>query len=78
MSNNAGLDKLFFELASESRLSILRELRVEALKMQEIARRLNISPTEAFRRLERLSASSLVQRQADGTFTLTQYCKLVL
>jgi len=78
MSNNAGLDKLFFELASESRLSILKELQVETLKMQEIARRLNISPTEAFRQLERLSAASLVQRQPDGTFALAEYGKLVL
>ncbi len=78
MSNNAGLDKLFFELASESRLSILKELRVETLKMQEIARRINISPTEAFRQLERLSAASLIQRQPDGTFALAEYGKLVL
>ncbi len=78
MSNNAGLDKLFFELASESRLSILKELQVETLKMQEIARRLDVTATEAFRQLERLSAASLVQRQPDGTFALAEYGKLVL
>ena len=46
--------------------------------MQQIARRLNITATEAFRQLERLSASSLVQRQPDSTFALTEFGKQVL
>jgi predicted transcriptional regulator len=78
MVEETGLEKLFFELASESRLSILRELQREDLKMQEIARRLDVTPTEAFRQLERLSAARLVQRQSDGTFALAEYGKLVL
>ena len=69
---------MFFELASESRLSILRELQKENLKMQEIARRLNVTATEAFRQLERLSAALLVKKQSDGTFVLTEYGKIVL
>jgi predicted transcriptional regulator len=78
MEDNLGIEKLFFELASESRLSILRELKKENLKMQEIARRLDVTATEAFRQLERLSAASLVKKQPDGTFTLAEYGKLVL
>ncbi len=78
MENDEGVEKLLFELASESRLSILRELQKERLKMQEIARRLDVTATEAFRQLERLSASLLVQRQPDGTFAITEYGKLVL
>jgi predicted transcriptional regulator len=78
MENNDGIEKLFFELASESRLSILRELQTENLKMQEIARRLDVTATEAFRQLERLSAALLVQKQPEGTFAITQYGKLVL
>jgi len=78
MAEESGLAKLFFELASESRLCILRELHRENLKMQEIARRLGVTPTEAFRQLERLSAASLVQRQPDGAFALAEYGKLVL
>ena len=74
----SGLEKLFFELASESRLGILRELQRENLKMQEIARRLDVTPTEAFRQLERLSAAMLVQRQPDGAFMLAEYGKVVL
>jgi predicted transcriptional regulator len=75
---NEGIEKLFFELASESRLSILHELQSENLKMQEIAHRLNVTATEAFRQLERLKAASLIQRQPDTTFTITEYGKLVL
>ena len=78
MGEEAGLEKLFFELASESRLSILRELQKENLKMQEIARRLDVTPTEAFRQLERLSISGLVRRQPDSTFMLAEYGKIVL
>lgn len=72
------MEKLFFELASETRLAILQELRKRNLRMQQIARRLGITATEAFRQLERLSSTSLVQRRPDGAFALTEYGKQVL
>jgi predicted transcriptional regulator len=72
------MEKLFFELASESRLSILNELQRANLKMQDIARRLDVTATEAFRQLQRLSGALLVQKQPEGTFAITQYGKLVL
>jgi len=71
------MENLFFELASENRFTILRILSGETLKMQALARRLDITATEAFRQLQRLSDVSLVQRLPDGTFTITQYGKLV-
>jgi predicted transcriptional regulator len=46
--------------------------------MQEIARRLDVTATEAFRQLQRISEALLVQKQPDGTFAITQYGKLVL
>jgi len=78
LENDEGIEKLFFELASESRFSILRELQIENLKMNEIARRLDVTATEAFRQLQRLSKALLVQKQPEGTFAITQYGKLVL
>jgi len=72
------VEKLFFELASESRLSILRELQKGNLKMHEIARRLDVTATEAFRQLQRLSDALLIQKQPEGTFTITQYGTLVV
>ena len=73
-----GLDKLFFELASESRLSILFELQAGGLRMQEIARRLKITDTETSRQLLRLSEASLIQKQPDGAYSVTEYGKLLL
>jgi predicted transcriptional regulator len=78
LENDEGIEKLFFELASESRLGILRELQTKSLKMQEIARRLDVTATEAFRQLQRLSGALLVQKRPEGTFAITQYGKLVL
>jgi predicted transcriptional regulator len=78
LESQEGLAKLFFELASDSRLCILNELKGEALKMQDVARRLDVTATEAFRQLERLSAALLVARQPDGTYTITAYGKLML
>lgn len=46
--------------------------------MQEIARRLDVTATEAFRQLQRLSDAMLVQRQPEGTFAITEYGQLVL
>jgi predicted transcriptional regulator len=73
LENAERLDRLFYDLASESRLAILRVLQTEHLKMQEIARRLDLTATEAFRQLERLSTAMLVQRQPDGSYALTQF-----
>jgi predicted transcriptional regulator len=46
--------------------------------MNEIARRLDVTATEAFRQLQRLSEAKLVQKQPEGTFTVTGYGRLVL
>jgi predicted transcriptional regulator len=78
MENEEGLEKLFFELASESRLGILRELQKKSFKMQKLARKLDLTDTEAFRQVQRLSESLLIQRQTDGAYTITQYGKLIL
>ena len=78
MENRDELDKLFFELASESRLGILHELQAKELKMQEMARRLDLTDTEACRQLQRLSEARLVQKQPNGAYILTAYAKLVL
>jgi len=78
VENADRLDRLFYELSSESRLDILQVLQTESLKMQEIARQLDLTGTEAFRQLERLTAAILVQRQPDGAYALTQFGRLEL
>jgi predicted transcriptional regulator len=59
MGSKEGIDKLFFELASESRLGILRELQLKPLKMQEIARKLDLTDTESCKQLQRLTEAHL-------------------
>jgi predicted transcriptional regulator len=46
--------------------------------MNDIARKLDLSATEACRQLQRLCEARLVERQPEGTYALTEYCKLVL
>jgi predicted transcriptional regulator len=78
LENLEGVDRVFYELASESRLGILRELLIKNYKMQEIARKLDLTDTEAFRQLQRLSEALLIQRQPDGSYAITQYGKLLM
>jgi len=78
LEEQEGVERLFFELSSGSRLSILRELQGEDLKTMEITRRLDLTGTEAFRQLRRLSDTNLVQRRPDGSYSITNYGRLVL
>jgi predicted transcriptional regulator len=78
LDDEEGIERLFFELASESRLSILQETYRQKGKMREIARKLNLSTTDAFRQLQRLSDALLVQKENDGSYRITQYGILVL
>jgi predicted transcriptional regulator len=78
LENHEGIDRLFFELASESRFGILCELREKNWKMNDVARKLDLTTTEAFRQLQRLSEALLIQKQPEGTYAITQYGRLVL
>jgi predicted transcriptional regulator len=76
--NEEAIEKLFFELASESRLNILLEINRQKGKMREIARKLDLSTTDTFRQLQRLSDALLIQKQNDGSYGITQYGIFVL
>ncbi len=78
LEQNEELSKLFFELASESRLSILQKLKDRGLRMQEVARTLGLGDTETSRQLQRLSEAMLIQKQPDGVYSITQNGKLLL
>lgn len=78
MVDDDSIEQLFFELSSESRLDILHELREKSLKMKEVARRLDVTATEAFRQLQRLCEARLVQRQPEGSYLTTSYGRLIL
>jgi len=78
LENPAGIESLFFELASDSRLGILRQLNEKNWKMNDLARKLDLTTTETFRQLQRLSESLLVKKQLDATYTISLYGALVL
>jgi predicted transcriptional regulator len=78
LENQERIERLYFELASESRLSILQEISKQDGKMREIARKLELTTTETFRQLQRLNESLLVQKKPEGTYTITEYGLLVL
>jgi predicted transcriptional regulator len=78
MAEEKRLDILFYELASQDRLAILKELCGSTLKMQDIARKLDLTATEASRQLQRMSQAKLIERGAEGTYATTQLGKLLL
>ncbi len=78
MEKTRGIEKLFFDLASESRLAIILALKEENLKNNELAGKLDLTATEAFRQLQHLTQALIVQRLPDGTYTITNYGKLTL
>ncbi len=75
---NPEIEGLLYELASESRLGILRELKEKDWKMNDVARKLDLTTTEAFRQLQRLTEAALAKKQPEGTYAITEYGRLVL
>lgn len=69
---------LFYELASESRIGILQELKTKDYKMNDLASKLDLSTTEAFRQLQRLTEAGLTEKKPDGTYRITEYGQLIL
>jgi len=78
MKKGEGREQLLFALASETRLEIILALEKQNLKMNELARKLGLTATEAFRQLQRLTEALMIQKLPDGTYATTNYGKLTL
>ncbi|TFG27661.1 DUF1724 domain-containing protein [Candidatus Thorarchaeota archaeon] len=81
MLDNEGdeeISKVLFELASNRRASILFEVERKNLKMQQIAKSLDMNVTETFRHLQRLNDAKLVEKQVDGTYATTSLGNLAI
>jgi predicted transcriptional regulator len=78
METAEGIDHLFYDFSSESRLGIIRELTQQNLRMKDLARKLDLTPTEVFRQLQRLVEASVIQKLPDGTYKITNYGKLTV
>ncbi len=68
-----GFCELLFELSNEDRLSILRELRKNPMKLSHLSERFGFTVPETARNISRLSEASLIIRDADGSYRLTPF-----
>jgi predicted transcriptional regulator len=69
---------IFFELASEQRLSILFRLSKQSSKLAKLAKDLDVTMQEVHRNLNRLQDSGLIRKDANGQFFLTTFGTTIL
>ena len=69
---------LYFELSNEERLNILYSLREENMNITSLAQRIDVTTQECSRHTSRLAEVNLVQKNPDGTYSLTPYGRLTL
>ncbi len=65
------VSNLFFQLSSAERRKMIDELQKEGLKLNEVAKKLGITATEAFRRLQRLTDAGFLEKVPDGKYCST-------
>lgn len=69
---------IHFILSNADRRKIIEELQTQSLKLNEVAKKLDITATEAFRQLQRLTDAGLLEKNSDGKYLATVYSKLIL
>lgn len=69
---------IFLELASEQRLGILHCLFSNPLRVNEISKRLDSTPQEVHRNIERLSAFGLISRNNNNHYQVTGIGRIML
>jgi len=72
------LPGLFAELASDKRLGILQALKEGPLNFTKISEDFKMSSPETSRQLSRLTDVDIIEKRADGHYSLTNLGKLVL
>jgi predicted transcriptional regulator len=71
LGDSEEISKVLFELSNNQRSRILLEVEKENLKMQQIAKSLDMTVTETFRHLQRLTEAKLIEKRVDGTYAIT-------
>ena len=71
------LSNLLFELSSDERLTILKNLQKEKLKLSQVSQIQDMTAPEASQHLQRLSDAKLISRDSNGFYFLTMLGKLV-
>jgi len=72
------LSDIHFQLSSVDRRRIIEELQAQNLKLNEVAKKLDITATEAFRQLQRLTEAGFLEKTSDGRYRATPYSRLIL
>jgi predicted transcriptional regulator len=72
------LNKLFFELSSAERISIMLELKKKSLKLSQVSRKMDLTVTESSRHLQRLREAKLIQKNTEGHFSVSTFGDLIL
>jgi predicted transcriptional regulator len=68
---------IFMELASETRCHILLMLDEQPRRANELATKLNLTVQEAHRNTTRLMEAGIIRKSADGSFSITEYGKII-
>jgi len=76
LEDSEEISKVLFELSSNRRANILFEVGKGNLKMQQIAKSLDMTVTETFRHLQRLTEAKLAEKKVDGSYAITSLGKL--
>jgi predicted transcriptional regulator len=72
------LSDIHFLLTSADRRRIIDELLTTSLKLNDVAKKLDMTATEAFRQLQRLTDAGLLEKTSEGKYRSTSYAKLIL
>jgi predicted transcriptional regulator len=72
------VSELHFLLSNADRRRIIEELQTQSLKLSEVAKKLDITPTEAFRQLLRLTDAGFLEKTPEGKYRSTPYSGLIL
>ena len=69
--NFESIAEYFLELASEQRLRILNELSVKPSRISKLAKKLQVTPQEIHRNLDRLAIAGLVKKGLEDHYVIT-------
>lgn len=72
------IGSLFFELSNDERMMILYNLDKKSMRLSQLVKKQEMTPTEASRHLQRLTDIDLIVKDADNFYKITPYGRLVL
>src|ERR687891_696628 len=71
-------EEIFFELASQQRLSIIFDLYQKKSKLSDLSKDLRITMQEVHRNVNRLQDTGLIEKDSDGIFSLTTFGNTII